>query len=265
MLPSLVRKTLRDWRRAVIGWAVGLSAFTLIYVGAWASVKDSPDLLKLKTESVPRSLSVTFGITDLTTGVGYLQGTIYGLLGPLLLSMAAIILGARAVARPEDTHVMDLYLANPISRRGFVAQRAAAFLAVVVGLGLILWIVPLLLSQAIGMGVSATRITAASTGLFLLGLLFGVLALAAGAAIGRRSSALGVAGAVAVASYVIHGLSENISWVRPLRWITPFHYYLGADPLHRGFNLGYDAVLLVASAVLTVVAVATFDRRDVRV
>lgn len=265
MLPGLVQKTLRDWRRATIGWAVGLAAFTLIYVGAWASVKDSPDLLKLKTESVPRSLSVTFGITDLTTGVGYLQGTIYTLLGPLLLSMVAIILGARAVARPEDLHVMDLYLANPISRRGFVAQRTAAFVAVVAVLGLITWVIPLALSQALDMGVSVANVSAASLGLLLVGLLFGTLALAAGAATGRRSSALGVAGVVAVASYVIRGLSENVSWIRPLRWISPFQYYLGPDPLHRGFNIGYLAVLLIVSAVLVVVAMVTFDRRDVRV
>jgi ABC-2 type transport system permease protein len=64
---------------------------------------------------------------------------------------------------------------------------------------------------------------------------------------------------------VIRGLSENVSWIRPLRWISPFHYYLGSDPLHHGFNIGYYAVLLVASAVLVAVAVVTFDRRDVRV
>lgn len=265
MLPSLVRKTARDWRRAALGWGTGLAAFALIYVGFWASVKNNPDLLKLKADALPKALSTTFGVSDLTTGVGYLQGTIYALIGPLLLSMAAIILGARAVAGPEDNHVMDLLLANPISRRGFVVQRCAALVGVLVGLGLILWIVPLVLSQALGMGVSAANVSAASLGLLLLGLFFGTLALAVGAVTGRRSTALGVAGAVAVAGYVIRGLSENVSWLRGWRWVSPFQYYLGFDPLHRGFAVGYLLVLVAASTAMVAIALVAFDRRDVRV
>jgi ABC-2 type transport system permease protein len=265
VLPSLVRKTMRDWNRAVIGWAVGLTAFTSIYVGFWAGMRNNPELLKLKTQSLPKALSAAFGVTDLTTGVGYLQGSVYGLLGPLLLSMAAIVLGARAIAGPEDDHVMDLYLANPVSRRGFVAQRCAALLGALVGFGLILWIIPLVLSQALDMGVSGVNVSAASTGLFLLGVFFGMLALAVGAMTGRRSTALTVAGAVAVAGYVIRGLSESVSWLLPWRWISPFHYYLGSDPLHRGFNLAYLAVLAVAAAVFVTLAVTAFDRRDIRV
>lgn len=264
MLPSLVRKTLRDWRRTVLGWALGLAALSLIYVGSWASLKNDPDLLRLKTESLPKSLSASLGISDLTSGTGYLQGTVYSLVGPLLLSMVAIMLGARAIAGPEDNHVMDLLLANPISRRGLVAQRASALIGVLVGFGLILWIVPLALSQALGMGVSVVQVSAASLGLLLLGLLFGTLALAVGAATGRRSAALGVAGTVAVAGYVIRALSENVSWMSAWRWVSPFHYYLGSDPLHNGFDLGYLLVLAGGSVVFVVVAFVTFDRRDIR-
>jgi ABC-2 type transport system permease protein len=265
MLPSLVHKTLRDWRRATLGWAVGLAVFALIYLAFWVSIRNSTALLKLKTEAMPKAMQSMVGITDMTTGTGYLNGTIYALTGPLLLSMAAIVLGARAVAGPEDNHVMDLFLANPISRRGFVAQRAAALIAVVAGLGLILWIIPLVLSQALGMGVSAAEVSAAGVGLLLLGLFFGAVALAVGAATGRRATALGVAGAVAVAGYVIRGLSDSVPWMHPWRWISPFHYYLGSDPLHRGFHVGYLLVLAIGVAALVMIAVVTFDRRDVRV
>jgi len=265
MVPSLVRKTLRDWRRATIGWTVGLTVFVLVYLGAWASVKDSPDLLKLKTESLPKALQTTFGVTDLTSGIGYLQGTVYSLVGPVLLIMATVVLGARAIAGPEDRHVMDLFLANPISRRGFVAQRSAALLVVVALFGLVLWILPVLLSQGLDMGVSVANVSAASVGLVLLGLFFGVLALAVGAATGRRATALAVGGGAAVGGYVIHGLSETVSWLGPWKWISPFHYYLDSDPLHHGFHFGYLGVLLAASALLVAVALVTFDRRDVRV
>jgi ABC-2 type transport system permease protein len=265
VLPSLVRKTLRDWRRAAIGWGIGLTAFALTYLGFWASVKNSPALLELKTETLPEAVKATLGVADLTTGLGYLQGTIYSLIGPLLLCMAAIIFGARAIAGPEDHHVMDLFLANPISRHGFVAQRTGVVFAVVGALGLILWIVPVVMSQALEMGVSIANVSAASVGLLLLGLFFAALALGVGAATGRRSTALGVAGAVAVAGYVVRGIADSVPEVSWWRWLSPFHYYIGSDPLHNGFNLGYLLVLAVASAVFVAVALVSFDRRDVRV
>jgi ABC-2 type transport system permease protein len=259
-----VRKTLRDWRRAALGWGIGLAAVTLIYVGSWASLHNDPNLLKLKADAMPAGISAALGVTDLSNGAGYLQGTVYSLVGPLLLVMAAIVLGARAVAGPEDRHTMDLLLANPISRRRFVAQRTAALVAVVTALGAVAWLVPLVLSQALDMHVGAADVTAASLGLLLVGLLFGALALAVGAATGRRSTALAVAGAVAVAGYVLRGLADSVSWLHGWRWATPFHYYLGTDPLHHGFAPGHLLVLAAATALLVLAAVAAFDRRDLR-
>ena len=113
--------------------------------------------------------------------------------------------------------------------------------------------------------VSAVEVTAASVGLFALGLLFATLSMAVGAATGRRASALGVAGTVAVAGYMIFALGRSVSWLEPLRWLSPFHYYLGGDPLHAGFHVGYLLVLLAGSAVLLGFALRGFDRRDVRV
>jgi ABC-2 type transport system permease protein len=129
----------------------------------------------------------------------------------------------------------------------------------------VLWLLPVALTQAMDMGVSVANVSAASLGLVLLGLFFGMLALAVGAATGRRATALAVAGGAAVGGYVIRGLSETVSWLEPWKWISPFHYYLGSDPLHHGFNLGYLAVLLGASALCAAGALVTFDRRDVRV
>jgi ABC-2 type transport system permease protein len=265
LMAPLVVKTLRDWRRATVGWAAGLAVFALVYLGSWASLKDQPQLLTLKTDTMPKGLSIAFGLQDMTTGVGYLQSTVYSAIGPLLLSMAGIMFGAKAVAGLEDRHVLDLLLANPISRQRFVWQRYCALLAVMGCLGLVLLALPLLLSQTLRMGVSVVEVTAASVGLFALGLLHATLSMAVGAATGRRPTALAVAGTAAVAGYVVFALGRSVSWLEPLRWISPFQYYLGGDPLHAGFHAGYLLVLLAASAVLVAVALRSFDRRDVRV
>ena len=49
-----------------------------------------------------------------------------------------------------------------------------------------------------------------------------------------------------------------------LKYLSPFYYYAGNDPLAEGVDLGHLLVLAVVSAVLTAVAVVTIDRRDLR-
>ena len=47
------------------------------------------------------------------------------------------------------------------------------------------------------------------------------------------------------------------------RW-TPFHYYLGSDPLVNGMHWGHGAILAGLVVALVALAVVFFDRRDLR-
>jgi ABC-2 type transport system permease protein len=262
-MPSLVRRTLREYRRAVIGWAVGVAAFVAIYVGYYAQIKNNPTLLK--QDSVPKGMRDFIGVADFTSAVGYLEGSVYGLLGPLLLIMFAAILGTRGVAGPEESGVLDLLMSNPIGRRRFVVERFSAFAALVIAVCLVPWVLVLIYDNSLNMGISAANVSAASLGLMLLALCFGTLAFAVGAATGNRSTALAVTGAAAVVSYLIRSLGNISGAIRPLRWISPFHYYLGGNPLQSGFQVGYLLVLVVIVAALAVVGLFTFERRDLGV
>ena len=71
-----------------------------------------------------------------------------------------------------------------------------------------------------------------------------------------RSIVLAAAGLVAVLLLV-----GALDW---LKYLSPFYYYAGNDPLAEGVDLGHLLVLAVVSAVLTAVAVVTIDRRDLR-
>jgi ABC-2 type transport system permease protein len=53
--------------------------------------------------------------------------------------------------------------------------------------------------------------------------------------------------------------------LEPYRKLSPFYYYIGADPLVNGLNLGHVAVLLGLIVVLLAVALLAFQRRDVAV
>src|SRR6266540_2349828 len=247
-MSSLIRKTVRDNRRALIGWMVGLAAVMSMYLSFYGRYRD---LQEAKAASIPEGLRKVIGFEDIISGVGYLQATVFGLIGPLLLIMSAAIFGTRGVAGPEEAGVLDLYLANPISRRRFVLGRFLALAGSVVAVAAVPWIVSLIFASALDMQVSAANISAASLGLLLLALCFGMVAFTTGAVTGG--------------TYVLKALSAEVAGLGWVRWLSPFHYFSGSNPLRHGFDVPYLLVLAGVSAVLLAVAVVVFDRRDVGV
>ena len=52
-----------------------------------------------------------------------------------------------------------------------------------------------------------------------------------------------------------------IAW---LKYLSPFYYYAGHDPLTRGVGITGLVVLGLGALALTAAAVVAFDRRDLR-
>ncbi|MBP2702903.1 ABC transporter permease subunit [Microbispora sp. RL4-1S] len=266
-MPALVRKTLGEYGRALVGWTVGLSAFLTMYISIWSSMKDNPEVFtETAVAKYPGALrDLMGGMADIASGAGFLQAIAYQLLGPLLFVMCAAILGNRAVARPEEARTLELTLTLPIDRRRLVLDRWAAMLLGLLAVALVTLCVVAVAGGLAGMGVPFGRILAAHTGLFLLVLFFGTLALCVGAAFGRGQAALAVVGVWGVAGYVVETLGRNVDAIAWLRWLSPFHYYLDGRPLYQGWPAGDYLVLLGATAVLLATAVFAFERRDVGV
>lgn len=263
LLPSLTRKTLRDGRRALIGWTVGTGLFVLIYATSFSSFQENPQSAQDTTERIPGGVaSLVGGVGDLSSGAGFLQAVVFQLFAPLLVVACAIAWGNTAVANPEESGSLDLWMSLPTSRRRFLAERAAAVGIAVLTVGLVVYLVVLGNNYALDMDVGFAEITAACLGLLLVGLVFAALALAVSAFVGRRAIVLTVAGVVAVVTYLLRTLGIEYEAIEPLRWLSPFQYYLGAEPLQNGFAWGHLTVLAALAAALTAIALAAFDRRD---
>ena len=159
---------------------------------------------------------------------------------------------------------MSLLLANPIPRRQVVLETTLAMGIYAVVIGLAVFAGTALGSIIAGLGVSIANLAAASLLGTLLGLAFGALALALGGLTGRaRIATYGTIGAAASMQLLNGFLTANddlAGWAK----LTPFHYYLGGDPLNAGLDIVHAGVLAGLAAVLVLVAVATFDRRDLR-
>ncbi|WP_328474383.1 ABC transporter permease [Actinoplanes sp. NBC_00393] len=260
--PPLVRKSWRDDRRAVLGWAVGVTAFTLIYAGFYPQFKSAAEL---KQDALPQGMLDFLGVAEMVSPAGYLQASIFGFLGPVLVLLCAVTLIARTIPRPEEDGGMELLLTVPVSRTRFARQRLAAAGAAATGVAALPGILLMILVPAIDMDIPMANVAAASVGLILLTWCFGGIAFLTGAVTGRRASVLAVTGAIGVATYMANAFSDMSDAVDWLRWLSPFHYFIGTDPLHTGWHPGHLLLLVAVGAVTTVAGVILFDRRDVGV
>jgi ABC-2 type transport system permease protein len=262
MLPPLVRKTWRDDRRAVAGWAAGVGAFTAIYTGFYSQFQGAA---RLKQDALPQGMLEFLGVADMLSPAGYLQATVFSLVGPLLVVMCAVTLGARTIARPEEDGGLELLLANPLSRTAFAGQRLLAALAAVTLVAATPGVLLAVIVPAIGMDVPLSHVAAASAGLVALAWCFAGIAFLVGAVTGRRGTVLGVTGALAVAAYMANGLGGMVGSLTWLVYLSPFHYFIGVDPLRTGWHPVDLAVLVVVGAACALAGAQVFDRRDVGV
>lgn len=260
----VLRATLRRERRGVAVWCVALAAVAAMYTSFWPTMRDDPALGSLKADALG-SFGEVLGMRQLGSPVGYLDATVFGLIGPILLLVFATMHGSRAVAGDDEDGVLDLYLTQPVSRRRYLLERAGALALQTACLAAAAGAVVLLLDGPVDLGVPARDVVVAVVGLWLLGATFAALALLAGAARGRRALAVAVTSGVALATYVVHALSQMVDALAPARLLSPFWWYLGHEPL-SGDVLGWPLVALaVTPVVLVLAAVPLLDRRDVGV
>jgi ABC-2 type transport system permease protein len=216
--------------------------------------------------SYPEGLLEAMNYTDLTSAAGYVGSSVYGLLAALLVAVFAIASGARAVAGDEEAGTLDLLLAYPVSRVRAALQRFAALAAALVLIGAALWLTMLAISAPADLaGITPGEFAAATLQLVLFGACLGAVAFAVGAATGRRAPALAAGAGVAVLAYLASGALpqvEGLSWTRN---VSPWHWFLGGDPLVNGLQVGDSLLLLAVAAALVAYGTWAFGRRDVAV
>lgn len=264
MLRSVFGKSLWDQRRGILIWSIGLAAVGVGYAAFYPTL-NSPEMAQFM-EAYPPEIMDAMGITDLTSPEGYLGGTTYGLLGPVLILLFGAGFGSRAIAGEEENGRLDALLAHPVTRWQVVLERAAAMLVALAVAGVVLLLGMLAIAGPAEFAeIGSANLAAASVQLVLLGFFFGALAVAVGAVTGSRGLAFGLVAIVGVLSYFANTLGPSIDAVAWSQDVSPFHYYLGGEPLRSGFQVVDSLILLAASLMLVGIGVLGFERRDVAV
>lgn len=263
--PSVLVKSLRDARRGLVWWSLGLVGLVALLVAVYPTVRDNPELNKL-VEQYPEALKglLSFGgEIDYTSGAGYLGSELFSFMIPLLFLIAAIGAGAGTIAGEEESGTLDLLLANPISRRRVLLEKLGALVLEVLSLGVVLWVALWIGGRVVTMKVSAAHLAAGAGSAVLLAIAFGTIALLFGAASGRRALAAGLSAALAVAAYVVNSLASLVPGLQPLQRISPIYHYTASEPLRHGLDVLHVSVLVGMAIIAAVLAVAAFDRRDI--
>jgi ABC-2 type transport system permease protein len=264
MLRNVFTKTLWDARRSLVAWALAISGVAVMYAAFWPTV-NTPEMQQA-LRNYPQGVLEAFNYNDLTSPAGYLASSVYGLLVPLLVAVFAIAYGTRALAGDEEAGTLDLLLAYPVSRTRMALQRFAALAAALTLVGATLWLAMLAIAGPAQLeGITAAQFGSATTQLALFGACLGALAFAIGAATGRKALALGASAGAAVLAYLANGVFPQVEGLQWTRGVSPWHWYLGGEPLKNGLQTGDALLLLAVTAVLVVVGTWRFNRRDIAV
>jgi ABC-2 type transport system permease protein len=251
---------LRLRRKSLIGYSAGMAIYVLMVVALYPSFKDSADLDSF-TASSP-GLAAAFGISgSLTSPTGWLSANIYANFFPLILLMMTVGYGAFCLAGQERDGHLELVMSLPFSRRQVVVQKVVVLLIQATIFSLVVFLSSLA-GRAFDLTVDVSHLASTTLGIAVLGVAFGLLAMALGARTGNRGEALGIASGVAAASYLISSMAPLVSWLEPLRYASLFYWAVGNGQLDNGLSLGSLAVLLAVSVVFALAAVRLFDRHD---
>lgn len=266
MLKNVFLKTLRDKRKAIFWWAIGITIFLLYICFAYPYIQKSTVDWNEMFAQLPEGLqaAVLGENIDLASAEGFFNAEVFNLALPILLLIFAIGLGSSMILREEEEGTLDLLLSNPITRRRVLIEKYLAMTGLVFILGIVVWACIVLFSKIFGFELGMMRVAAATLSAVLLGLAFGTLALMLGCLTGKRGLSIGVASAIGIASYFINSMSLVIKALEPVRGLSLFYYHVSPDPLRNGFSIKHSLVLFLISAIFLLVSLFAFQRRELK-
>ncbi|MFD1815738.1 ABC transporter permease subunit [Rhodococcus gannanensis] len=248
-------------RRSLLWYAFGMGLYALVVIALYPTFKDDSGLDDFASSS--ETMAALFGVSgSLTSPVGWLNANIYGNFLPLVVLLVTVGYGGACLAGQNEEGTLGLLATEPLSRRTIVAQKfgAMTLLAIPVCVVTALCVV---IGREFELSVDYWALTGTTVGVILLGVVFGALAMAIGAATGSRGAAVGITSAVAATAYLLNSLAPVVNWLHPFRFLSPFFYATGDNQLEDGMPLGWLAILVAIAAVLLVATVAAFERLDI--
>ena len=254
-------KTLREHRKGLFWWSVGMVGFLAFALGFYPTIKAEPSLNEIYAQS--KALQAIAGTADITSPAGYLTRELFAITGPIAMMVYGIILGAGLIAAEESQKTLSLLLANPVSRLRVVWDKFAAMKTILFVLALVTFLSLLVFNPLFELnGLDTGKLAVATAMMYLVGLAFGSIAFLIGAATGNKGLAGGVAGALAFGMYLLNTIQSLVDSLHPYRWVSLFYYLDSNNAVNQYPTWWYPLVLIGVAAVCFGLSLLVFRRRD---
>jgi ABC-2 type transport system permease protein len=261
MHPDITWLDMANRRRSLIGYCLGMAVYALVVVAMYPAFKTSTSLDKLiASDSTAAAL---FGVTGpISTSGGWLNGNIYANFLPLIMLLLTIGYGAACLAGQDEDGTLGLLAVLPVRRTAIVMQKAAAMAAQAAALTVTVAVL-VIIGRSFQLDITVANVASVSAVVFLMGMDFGLVTMAAGALAGRRGAAIGAGTALAAASYLVSSLAPVASWIRPGRYASLFYWSVGNGQISGGVSPGDYAVLTITGLCALAAAMLAFRRLDI--
>lgn len=259
----LFRRSIVDGWRGLAGWTVGILFALLLYLPLYPSFGGNGQMQEM-VDMLPPELVRSLNYDQIGSGPGYAQATFFGLIGFVLVTIAAVGWGTGAIANDEENGQLELTLAHGVTRGQVFAERTAAVLVKLAWLVLVSVAVVAMLNEPAELGIEFSNLVATATAFFGLVSLTAVTAIAVGGLTGRRSWSLGAGAGVAVYAYALNALgnqSEDLAWLHDF---SPYSWAYRESPLANGWD-GAVWLIYAVIAVLLLIGWLVFRRRDIAI
>lgn len=249
-------------RRSSLWWGLGIVSLALTTAAFWPGLEGSDALQGFEDMG---SLLEAFGAQDIATPAGYLDGQMYALMLPLLLSGMAIMHVSGLTSGDEGSGRLELLHALPVTRTQVWLTRWTSSSVVLLAVGAVTTAVMVASLPLFSLDeVPVDRVVTATLGCVLLALFHGAAAYAAAGFGAPRGASAGAAILVLVVGYVMSSLLPLADAFAGARHWSPWYWAIGQQPVTDGVSAAHWLLLVAITALLVTAGTVGVNRRDVR-
>lgn len=261
---TVLRHTLSRSRGAILGWGLTLALLGMMMVPFYDTIAEDLEAWESLMDFYPEEIMAFFGEgAAFTTPEGFLSIEYFSFM-PLVLGVYAILAGSGMLAADEESGVLDLLVAQPVSRSAHFWGRLLAFLVSMVLILALGWAGVMTATTYSVMELDAVEVMIPFASMGALMVLYSGLALALSMVLPSRRSAGMISGIVLVAGFFITGLANLNDTLANVARFAPTNYYQDENWVN-GLNSAWLLGLLGVGLFFMLLAWWRFVRRDIRV
>lgn len=268
MIGVIFWQYLKDRKNSLIAYTLSASAFILMYVALFPSIKEQSAQFEELFKAYPEGLLAAFGVESIgfDTLEKFFQLEYYSYVVPLMVILLVLPIAGAAIAGEIEKGTIENILAKPVSRLSLYLGRFFSGVTSLFLFSFVTTIIVFPLAAIFNVEFAPRAFAFAGIISFLFGLAVLSFGMMLSAIFSEKSRVYLISGALLLLMYVLFivaQLKDNLEWLQ----YSSFFYYFDhqAALLEQKIPLLVIAVFLVFSVLTATLGAIWFQRRDIAV